>query len=269
MSATGAPPETLFHYTSAEGALGILETGSVRASMVHYMNDARELHYALDLAQEQIFDTAHHSESYARDLCKEFVAAVQLIAIYAFSLSSQRDQLSQWRAYAGNGGYAIGIARTLLEQVARSNDAMLVRCEYDVDKQRALLAPVVADMLSHATVTQNDSHLGGLYEAFAERFVRAAASIKHPSFREEEEWRLISGLGIDRARVRYRTARGLVVPFTEWSLRIGGQYPIATVVVGPTLPGALASRSLHHLTVASFGWPVKVEFSESPLRSPG
>jgi hypothetical protein len=121
-------------------------------------------------------------------------------------------------------------------------------------------------MLGNATVTASDAHLGGLLEAFAERFTLAAATIKHPSFREEEEWRLVSGLGIDHAAVRYRTGRGLVVPFTEWSLRNAGHYPVETVVVGPTLPGPLASRSLHHLTVGSFGWPVKVEFSDSPLR---
>lgn len=263
-----APPDTLYHYTSAEGALGILGTGTVRASMIHYMNDARELRYALDLTEELIFDSASRSESYARELCSEFVAAVQLIAVYVFSLSPHKDQLSQWRAYGGSGGYAIGLASERVMQVAHASNATLVKCEYDVTRQRTLLAPLVHDMLGHATVTQNDSVLGGLYEAFAGRFVLAAATLKHPSFREEDEWRLVSGLGVDRASVRYRTGRGLVVPYTEWSLRHAGLYPIETVVVGPTLPGPLASRSLHLLTVGSFGWPVKVEFSDSPLRTP-
>lgn len=268
MTGPDAVPDILYHYTSVEGALGILGSGSVRASMIHYMNDARELRHALDLAEERIFEIAHRHENYARELCSEFITAVQLIAVYVFSLSPHRDQLSQWRAYGGSGGYAIGIAGSHLQQVAHANSAMLVKCEYDVAKQRALLAPLVDDMLSHATVTQNESRLGGLLESFAGRFTVAAATIKHPSFREEEEWRLISGVSVDRTMVRYRTGRGLVVPYTEWSLCHAGQYPVATVVVGPTLPGPLASRSLHHLTAGSLGWPVKVEFSESPLRPP-
>ena len=165
MTERDAVPDMLYHYTSAEGALGILGSGTVRDSMIHYLNDARELRHALDLAEESIFETAHLHETYARDLCSEFISAVQLIAVYVFSLSPHRDQLSQWRAYGGGGGYAIGIAGSRLQQVARANNATLVRCEYDVARQRTLLAPLVDDMLGHATVTQNDSHLGGLLES--------------------------------------------------------------------------------------------------------
>jgi len=263
-----ASPPVLYHYTTADGALGILGSGIVRATMIHYMNDSRELAYALSLAEELVFDSIDRTPEYARELCAEFFAAVRLIAVYAFSLSSHEDQLSQWRAYANSGGYAIGISSHRLQAVGAANNATLVRCMYQPDEQRALLAPIVRDMLASATWTQNDSHAGGLIEGYAARFTSAAATIKHPSFREEDEWRLVSGLGIAGDAVRYRVGRGLIVPYVEWPLRNDEQYPVEKVVVGPTLPGTRAARSLHHLTVASFGWPVKVEFSDSPLRPP-
>lgn len=266
MQAVDAAPEILYHYTTADGALGILGSGTVRATMIHYMNDSQELRYALDMTEEVVFDSTDGSPEYARAVCAEFLKAVQLIAVYVFSLSPHKDQLSQWRAYAGGAGYAIGIAGCRLRAVAAAHNGSLVKCVYAVDAQRQLLAPIVKEMVSAATISQSDAHGGGLIEGFAARFTLAAATIKHPSFREEDEWRLVSGLGVKQETVRYRLGRGLVVPYTEWSLRGDGQYPIATVVVGPTLPSGLASRSLHHLTVGSFGWPVKVEFSDSPLR---
>lgn len=259
-------PAQLYHYTSAEGALGILSSGSIRATMIHYMNDAKEFQYALDLAAELILDTPGPSGERHHDICRDFLVAIRRMAVYVFSLSEHRNQLSQWRAYAGGGGYAIGIDTSQLQMLCQANNATLVRCVYDLSSQRALLSPIVAEMLEAAKELAPDANWLELYDTFAARFTSVAATIKHPSFYEEDEWRVVSSIGVPQSTVKYRSAGGLIVPYCEWSLRHGNLYPVAAVVVGPTVSDQLASRSLHHLTVGSFGWPVKVEFSDSPLR---
>ena len=45
------PPDQLFHYTSASGVAGIMETGRIRATALQYLNDSRELVHGLELTR--------------------------------------------------------------------------------------------------------------------------------------------------------------------------------------------------------------------------
>lgn len=44
----------LYHYTSLEGLMGIIESKSIWATNVLYLNDASELNYSLKLIEEEI-----------------------------------------------------------------------------------------------------------------------------------------------------------------------------------------------------------------------
>jgi hypothetical protein len=46
--------DLLYHYTTQEGLLGILESKSLRATWIHYLNDSREFWHAFEVAKEQI-----------------------------------------------------------------------------------------------------------------------------------------------------------------------------------------------------------------------
>jgi hypothetical protein len=232
--------------------------------MIHYLNDAQEFHYALKLAEHLVL-TSPVAEAHHRAICNEFLSAIQRMAVFVFSLTKHKDALRQWRAYSANGGYAIGFSTAHLQAVASANGAMLVRCDYDPESQRARLAPIVSEMIREAEAIEA-RHALDLYDQFAGRFTEVAAAIKHPSFRDEDEWRLISGISVNPSSVQYRDAGGLIVPYCEWSLRQGDTYPVSTIVIGPTIHSDLAARSLHYLTSSVFGWPVKVEFSDSTYR---
>ncbi len=47
-------PAELFHYTGAEGVLGILESGVLRATRIDYLNDSAEYQAGLALARTAI-----------------------------------------------------------------------------------------------------------------------------------------------------------------------------------------------------------------------
>ena len=47
------PRETLYHYTSLTGVLGIVGSAELRASDIRYMNDSTELRHTLDLLGRQ------------------------------------------------------------------------------------------------------------------------------------------------------------------------------------------------------------------------
>src|SRR4051794_15747059 len=58
---------------------------------------------------------------------------------YVFSLSTEWDSLSQWRAYGGAGtGYAIGLRRETL-QLRGAPSGWLTPCVYEDTLQRELL----------------------------------------------------------------------------------------------------------------------------------
>ena len=99
-----ALPDTLWHYTSPAAVLGILTRGVIRATMIHYLNDSRELNYALNLATDVIEEEAEAGPNSLADLCKEFLGRIRNIAVYVASFSAQKDDLSQWRAYCPSGG---------------------------------------------------------------------------------------------------------------------------------------------------------------------
>ena len=48
------PPEILYHYTSQDGLIGMLNTKTIWASKIHYLNDSKEFALALDLASDEL-----------------------------------------------------------------------------------------------------------------------------------------------------------------------------------------------------------------------
>lgn len=266
-AATRPVPDVLYHYTTPSGALGIIDSSEVRASMIHYMNDSLEFKYALGLVQKIIDATPDVSDHARRLIATEFVDVVREVAVFVFSLTAHRDQLSQWRAYSGGGGgYALGFSREVLAAIAEEEQARLVPCEYAQGVQLELLRPVILEMVKRADALPPDARGRELYDEFATRFTEVAASIKHDSFEEECEWRLVFGPGVDPGRTGARARGSLLVPFYRCSIRRDGMYPLAKVVVGPSANAALAGRSLRYITTSKFGWPVVVDYSKSSLR---
>ncbi|WP_439100891.1 DUF2971 domain-containing protein [Congregibacter sp.] len=51
---TQPPVNTLYHYTSLSGLMGIVESGALRASDIRYMNDSTELRHTLNVLQTHI-----------------------------------------------------------------------------------------------------------------------------------------------------------------------------------------------------------------------
>src|SRR2546425_10912938 len=99
-----SPERELFHYTTAQGLLVILESNSVRATNALYMNDASERQHGQDLLRKVLDEQQKRSRSpLFKAYCeatKAMVKGLNTGASYVFCLSSEGNQLSQWRAYA-------------------------------------------------------------------------------------------------------------------------------------------------------------------------
>jgi hypothetical protein len=104
-----------------------------------------------------------------------------------------------------------------------------------------------------------------LHHAFTDSFAEVAASLKHPSFAEEREWRLVGARkSFDTAC--YRATETVIVPYFSLSIIDKTSLPISRVIIGPHRYPGLARRSLHFMSAVKHGWPLKVDHSRAPYR---
>src|SRR5579864_408275 len=163
----------LFHYTTADGLKGIVETKCIWATAAIYLNDASEIAYGYTVL-DQVFaewEKANEGNSsfgvtilqVVRDMANDNRKQLDSVPIYLACFCEKGNLLSQWRAYGQTGGYSIGfIVRstdrsgfygigkpTLVNLKPESEDyvAKLVRVIYEPTKQKERLNTILAYFL--------------------------------------------------------------------------------------------------------------------------
>jgi len=134
-------PWLLFHYSSASGILGILESNSIWSSTVDGLNDLKEMDHASDVLTHSFSNWLRVrgliDETKIKILSKELVShRNRNTGICVCSFSEEGDLLSQWRADGADGrGISLGFNSILLKRDASSFGQLLGRCVYDSDVQ--------------------------------------------------------------------------------------------------------------------------------------
>lgn len=172
-------PEVIYHYTSNDVLLKILENGSLRLSAKHHLNDSME--------GEQFFSLleTHESKPDAAKLAS-VREALGSFEFFVSCFSSCGDRLSQWRGYASNGaGVAIGFNRAaIVNAIKGSHEALLYQVEYVDDLRYVSLGR--ASTISAILTKLSEPNPKALLTFAKERW-----SFKSSGFSEEQELRLI------------------------------------------------------------------------------
>jgi len=262
----GEPGGLLYHYTSFDGLLGILRSGKLWASSIHHLNDAREITFALDKFAEIVKEEIEREPGrFDKDTLTGLARVIdslrlvtarvglQMNIVYEFvaTFSEDGDLLSQWRGYCpGYGGVSIGFNPQELRSLGDRHGFDLGPCRYDEAGQTKLLR----DLMEQGAVFAHDQPEVG-YDGIAPEITRAlyghynilwpvhpqllqvAAIIKHPGFKEEKEWRLVSKPGAANSlELDFRASPTTIVPYLSIPLaRDEGDttLPIDKIVVGP------------------------------------
>lgn len=264
-------PAIIYHYTSASGLMGIVESGTIWATDIQYLNDSREFEYTVTLADTNLTNyrvAASQDDVPLYDECLQSLSfAANGIQLFATAFSAKPDLLSQWRAYCPpTGGFALGFAPASLQ---RDAGVFLLPCLYDRDQQQLLFNRVLTFLLQEwrASPESRGSHDGyGL--DFLNAFLLMAATFKHASFAEEDEWRLVQwqsrvGMGFPE----FRTGRGGIVPYIRLPLQQKGQpLQLPDVFVGPGPHARLAASAVvGYLQSKNVQFP-NVNVSSTPYR---
>jgi Protein of unknown function (DUF2971) len=246
------PDKPLYHYTTQAGLLGIIKERKIWATHTQYLNDRREFLHAVDLVRGEILrlldeqNTRPGEASASRtEALNKMHNALSLspehINVCVCSFSEDSDSLSQWRAYGGSSGFAIGFSTEVLGTAVERQNFFLVQCIYEpstqLDIARALVKEVLDENLSKSSVTGDSAtdelfwDTGGNLLTYLYRY---APMLKDQSFKEEREWRIISR-PIFAQRLDYREGRSLIIPYYRLPFwEDGQQTQIHEIIVGPT-----------------------------------
>jgi hypothetical protein len=260
-----ALPPVLWHYTETDGVRAIIDSSRLRLSHARFLNDPTEIAFGWDVATKAL----ESAISSATNL-KAFFGMTRTVSgevyhaehYFTFCLSARPDSLSQWRAYGGGGeGYALGFdSSRILRATEPDVTCVLVRMRYTEKDRSDLLELGISaatkfwNTLLERDVKQED-RLGIAHRANLplSRFImRAALSFKDASFKDEQEWRLVTGFHPDDSesasflkKVCFRSGAGIVKPYLDLPINPGEvQLPISQIMFGPTLRPDITRESL-------------------------
>jgi hypothetical protein len=239
------------------------------------------------------------------------------------------DSLHLWRAYTGNGrGYSIDffpdVIRGELKPLLLDEEILVkqvgggtpqVSCQtrlykpalrgviYEENEQRELLNKVIDSFSQVISDNKSEFQSGNVNNwtklIFTSRlysvFYEYLSCFKHPTFKEEKEWRFIyspditvktEGQGnFDRGEIEYRESGGYIVPYLKVNIAevLEGvdekvnhgkpikalRLPFDAIISGPGLDEKLARASLNSFILRRgyLGTLISIEHSSVPLRN--
>ena len=278
------PPRELYHYTSHEGLFGIVNDKEIWATDTDYLNDSKELYLAFDIARDKL---NIHKKSVNQEEQKLFNNMLLMMdcfekqnSIFVCSFSEINDSLSQWRAYCRGGGYTIGFYSKDLKEKAELQEFFLVRCEYDREKQEEIIDDII---IYHHNLFQQErvkgvssninSLLSNVINKFISTLIRFSPILKHKSFSEEKEWRLISGnrrndyISNNTSQMECRVGRSMLIPYVRFNLeKTWAKQQFLKVTIGPMLFPEKAVKAVDKLLILSGYKHPGVMKSSTPYR---
>ncbi len=243
---------TVWHYTDAAGAIGMMTEGRVRATSVLCLNDEAEFHYGERLVHELIEgilgsgQLEPYQEAHLVEVESSLKSVLDRYPLFIFCASEAEDSLGQWRGYSADPGYSLGFSVQDLVVLDRHSPPRSLdplphlaprwgRVLYEKNAQHQLLlrglsycaAAASRDDSNGSPATSeppvpptNASGAEDVYGGY--RPENAAATLmsllvfcKHPSFADEQEVRLVATSPPDSRAVEFRQSRFGVTPFVS------------------------------------------------------
>lgn len=239
----------LYHYTDAAGLIGILRSQTLWASDSRFLNDSMEMLYARDQMLRAVRGESAVTKDPIRARILRFIdeslrdPTAEWPSLYVSCFCEDGDLLSQWRAYGREQGFAIGLDPEALRVIEIPQDVRTGVRAHLPGLSPCLVQVVYGDEATQVEVSNAVDRIGygqsggGHYGVVAVHEVAwyvlpELSRLKHPSFREEREWRLVYAIWYDKQReiAKFRPSAIGVVPYIEVPLPATA---IRQIVLGP------------------------------------
>jgi len=262
-----APPQTIYHYTSQQGLLGIIQQRALWVSSIRHLNDAAESQFAIEIMKEQLKPSPEDDPNIWTpffDQVSNYFDVMKDADSLVGSFSEEGDQLGQWRAYTGGGvGFSIGFDFRGIRDLADAQMFSIQQCAYTPEEHNKIIAGLISatrQALRKRDVEHADLICtGGL--------LLLAPRLKHPSFAEEKEWRIVTPV-TKAIALKFTIGKSMIIPYGEFKFaNDDGKMPIVEIVVGPAPHMQLSVESVERLLSASGLGHVSVRPSSVPFRN--
>jgi hypothetical protein len=266
------PPDSIFHYTTQKGILGIVQNRQMWATQVHFLNDKNEVFLTFKLLERELKKQISKSQNQqVKSLLlaiKRHLPRIDQGHICIASFCEQGDLLSQWRGYGNQGkGYAIGFNLGSLRAIARKQSFVLWPCVYNPSLQLELVSYLI-DNWCQEFCADSSSH-ERMVQIINTSVCQLAPIIKDESFCEEKEWRLVSSSVSSKSPgFAFREGEYSLIPYYNFSIiDETGRPAINSIVVGPSPHMELAQNSLATFLAAQRLASIEIKNSKIPFRN--
>lgn len=313
---------SVFHYTDSAGLLGILSSETLFATDYRYLNDTAEKGIIRDLLMpiletevaeitpklvqkgwlnkkfyEQHGLSAHAVE--AASMYRSIMTGTDNVTpLFVLSFCRHEEEsdafthglLSQWRGYAGSGGFAIEFDEHLLDELLKAEGdayAALLKSddvrydEYESLFDKSLYKGVAGELtriiFEEAGVDVSEVTGRKNIDEIIPSIIYTAPFLKHWGFSEEKEYRIIASCvrrtqksEADTRRVKAiqtRVRNSLIVPYIELfdTLELG---PAAkSIIVGPHPDQDKQAEAVRLALETEYWEEVPIRLSAIPYRT--
>lgn len=276
-------PSKLYHYTTLDGLMGIIQTNTLYASDAMFLNDSSELQYGKELISESInhlidkqdFQTTYYGGFGDKevDLLNRVIKQLSKATfkdIYITCFTTESDILSQWRGYSNNSGVRIGFKRdTLLESF---DNVFLSVINYNRKSQLKQIEETLGILLTYAVhgdgkdMPESDVEL--LPQAMVDILLSYVSSFKNNAFKEEREYRLICSPSRDPEEdsvlpAFYRNNGKFIVPYVKLESK-RTLLPISDIMIGQSPYSEKIKHGIELLLESNGYERIRVHISKIP-----
>jgi hypothetical protein len=254
----------LYHYTSQNGIIGIIQSRSIWATHAMALNDSSEFFHSLSLAKEVasgIFEDDGYLSAFGWAV-RHSLETVSADDLYVTSFSEKPDLLSQWRSYCpAGGGLCLGFDSSVLETFCERQGYKLEKCIYEHQDQIKQIHDLVGRCLNRfpkpplsrekykALTSKEQVNFELDYQLRTSRgsskpeadaavawlcaeISKLAPQFKNGGFHEEAEWRIIAKE--PKEQVKFRASSSYLAPYVGLEILISAtSTALCEVIVGP------------------------------------
>jgi len=277
-------PSTLFHYTTPMGLLGISHSKKIWATDLRFLNDKKEFQHSLDITHSILEDFYKVDDNLKKlkGLNYDFIEYLRINLgrkwnpeVYVASFSEEGDLLSQWRGYCPKGGFSIGFHFNLLSQIAENHDSFLLPCVYDFKIQKQILEELLvshskkyAEAIKDNDQNNSDELAHSISNEFIISLFALAPMLKHESFKEEKEWRIVSSNLRVMPDIQFRASDSNIIPYIEISLcQSEEEIEFTRIFIGPASIDQYSKEAVLQLLRKNRVPQNAIRLSSAPYRS--
>jgi hypothetical protein len=277
LNAKPTSSQILYHYCSQEVIWSIIEKGNIWLSDILTLNDAVEHKWGLAWLFKVFLE---HPELFDDDF-RDFViymvfGTLKVARPFVGSFSANGDLLGQWRAYSDDGrGFSLGLRAS---HIHKKWGVSLKKIEYREARQEAIIIQSLIELQdfwreSGGVIVASDVHPNPnvfpdlkyptpqfrevrlshwlVWEKILFEFALDLSSLKHPSFFEEKEFRVIRAVAYSEGKyfdvgagskggsiaVKVRTRGSEEIAYIEFPIDASHEGAIVLeVILGPNNP---------------------------------